>query len=204
MSMVIKDESRQVNIAGLSPYKDTDGKKWFRMKIDMLLRGEDRVSPPLLKLVDVMREDGEVDSVSVGEEVSNVQLEFYPVGAANSSTARRFESVVLSSFELSKEKSTKSGTIEKEFSGRLILSFKTAVPMMEAGVWALEAFGNDCMMLITNSQGELNLGDPADPDSQAARNNRILEEEKKDSEAPGPAAKPKRTRKPKGATNESQ
>ena len=68
MSMVIKDESRQVNIAGLSPYKDTDGKKWFRMKIDMLLRGEDRVSPPLLKLVDVMREDGEVDSVSVGEK----------------------------------------------------------------------------------------------------------------------------------------
>lgn len=199
--LLILEEARQVTLSTLNSYADSDGKKWFKVGISMLLN-DGRIAPALAKTVNFMRANSSAECITLDETMENINLEFFPVGAQNSSNARIFRSVILSHFSLSKEKNSKAGTIDKEFSGRLVLEFKTTVAMFEAGMWALENYAGDVMMIIGKAQPELPMEPVADnPDSQEARNERIEEDEKRD-EVAAPADAPKaRGRKKKEAGN---
>jgi hypothetical protein len=157
-----------------------------------------KVSTAMLSRYRFMGEDADIPKIPSDDKMESVQLEFTSIGSQE--IQKSIPITELADFNLSREKSTQSGTLKKEKSGRIVLSFTFSAQMMLLAGWVEEHYGNLLNVTVEKAQEELKLeggGEASEaasnPDSQDARNERILDEEKKDKPA-APSEKRKRGR----------
>lgn len=189
----------EARIKNFGPKLDGDGGKWFNVRVSVVL-GDSVAVQTTADLADAfkfLKKNGGAEGVPFSGTMEGVRLAMGPIGA--SSPDKIIDSTTLFKFVLSREKSSKAGTIRKEASGRVTISFTFSVLMNKLKGWLEEKYGNLINIVIEKSQTELQLT-PADgsdnPDSQTARNARILDEEIRD-------AKPAKGKSKKGAAKKA-
>ena len=207
--MMVTDTQLPVRLSKVHLKLDSEGGKWGTFNLRMKIDDPGILQKPLLQGYELMKSDTAFDELTTEQKMDGVQLEFQNGAGAGEKTI--FEPKELFGFTFNRESSTQAGTLKKD-RGAVELEFRFTVGLAVAGVWALQNFGNDILVTIFKTQAELDLGDPTNPDSQAARNARIVEGEAQDgadetgAEDPPPenapasgesATKPKRKKKSK-------
>jgi len=167
---------------------DSEGGKWATLVLTMKLDGKASLKPPLLQAYKLMTEDTALDAITTEQKLVNIRVQFQ--AGSGTGSVRLFNPKELTGFTLNRETATQAGTIKRDRGTGVELEFAFTVPLDDAGAWAVKNFGDDLLMQLEQLQGELPLEDAA-PESQDARNQRIIDEEGSAPEAPEePAAQP--------------
>lgn len=192
----------EVRIVKFTAKLDSEGGKWYKVGLSLLLGDSAAVvlqaqGAAALKL---MGQNAKLDEVIIDDQMESVRLEFSPVSGQEPD--KIISSTELFDFVLSRETATQAGTLKKEKSGRIALDFSFNAPMMTIANWIEERFGNMVQLKIEKAQTELALqseapAEPDDPDSQEARNLRIINDEAKQAEEISAGGKEKKSRKKK-------
>lgn len=182
--MLKEDRRIRVRVSNFSPKLDSEAKKWYKVTLGLILdeAGMSAISTPFLKVLQLMKLDASTETVSRDDEMKSMRIELYAIEGAKAK--KIIECADVFEFEFSREKNTKAGTLKKERSGQIVLQFRFTCRMSEVSGWIEEVYGNLIDVELTKAQGQL-ATEPAEdegPDSQAARNKRILAEETKDKE----------------------
>jgi hypothetical protein len=169
-----------VRLTRFQPKVDKEGLK--RVTVGLrLTETKGAVQGELSRAVEMLKENSTLDGTSCDETMEGVRLEFSSPVRPDSVT-KVFEATNLFKFDIGRERSQEAGSIEKETSGRIAVDFKFTATLVESWQWGGENFGDDLVMTIEKAQGEL-LPDPEEnPDSQEARNLRIINEEAEQAE----------------------
>ena len=175
--MMLKlEEPLQVNLTKVTLKRDSEGGKWATLALSFIISSMAALTAPLKAAVSLMDKDDALDSISTADEMQNVRLEFTPVGVSKA-VRKVFEVTTLTGFQIVKEKAQQSGTLKSERTGKVKLTFNCAVPMMIAGMWALDNFGNDIMLEISKAQAELPLDTTAAAEEPAPAGAELSPEE---------------------------
>ena len=195
--MLTTKKRLQVRLSGFKSKIDKEGMK--RLTIDMsLVETKGAMRGELASAVEMLVENPTLDGTACSEKMEGVRLTFSSP-ATPETINQVFESTNLFGFTIGRERSQEAGSIEKETSGRITVEFKFSPRVSEGGSWALANVGDELLMAIEKAQGELPL-EPADedPDSQEARNLRIINEEAADAkEISGKKPRVKKAKKAK-------
>lgn len=193
--MLATKKQLAVRLARFIPKLNNEGQKLVTVSLTMA-EAKGAIRGALSEAVACMKANDSLDGINCDEEMESVAL-LFSSPATPEKIDKGFEITNLFGFSLAREKTTQSGTLNSEKSGRIEVDFRFTVPLIEGGVWAVNNYSNDLLLTIEKSQGELPLAPAEDnPDSQEARNNRVTEAEGEDS--PADNTKPKRSHKKKG------
>jgi hypothetical protein len=196
--MLAMNQQLKVRLGKVRLKTDSEGGKWATLVLTMKVDGKSILDGPLSNASRLMAEDTELDSITTEQKLVNVRVTFQ--AGTGRGPGRAFDPKELSGFTLNRETATQAGTIKRDRGTGVELEFGFTVPLNDAGAWAIANFGDDLVMTLDQLQGELPLAE-AGPDSQEARNERIVEAEAGDAtaatEPPAKQAKKKRGRKAK-------
>jgi hypothetical protein len=173
--MLNTETPMQVRLARFQMKEDSEGGKWGTATLTMKIEEVGGLKSPLKDGYKLMKSDTAYEELAIEQKMPNVQLEF--TNGAGKGPATKFDPKEIFGFTFRRESSTQAGTLKKDRGSGVDLSLKFTAPLNDCGAWALDNYGDTLTMTIYMVQGELPIApaDPEDPDSQEARNKRVLE-----------------------------
>ena len=189
--MLAIDKLLRARLSKIQWKLDAEGGKWVTFTLTMKPEAEDDLKTPLVSWYRQMISDTSANEFKTEQKMEYVQLEFQ--NGAGTGPVTTFVPKELFGFQLNRESSTQAGTLKKDRGAGVEVEFRFTVGLAkESGVWGQNSFGNDVTMTIYKTQGSLlpeepepaPVQEPLDPDSQEARNQRIIDEEQKDAAKP--------------------
>jgi len=173
--MLQTEASLPVMLSRFHMKRDAEGGKWGTATLTLKVGDDFELLSPLEEGRQLMKSNTAFDELSIETKMEGVRLEFRNgVGKGARTILVPKE---LFGFVFRRESSTQAGTLKKDRGVGVDLDFKFTVSLAASGMWAIENLGNMLDLTIFQTQATLPLkrGEADNPDSQEARNKRIIE-----------------------------